>query len=57
MSPVGGQGEFYFENLPPGSYPALVEDKDGACSFMLTMPKADTPIVSLGTIRCLEARP
>jgi outer membrane usher protein len=57
-SPVGSTGDFYFENLAPGRYPARVQDGKGACDFVLDVPAATDPLVQLGTIRCTipEAR-
>jgi outer membrane usher protein len=51
-SPVGKQGEFYLENVPPGHHPATVEYKDRTCAFVLDVPISDEPIVKLGNVRC-----
>ena len=53
MSPVGGTGDFYFENLPPGSHRATIVDSDGECTFTLKVPDANEPLIDLGTVRCL----
>ena len=57
-SPVGSTGDFYFEDLAPGRYPARVQDGKGACDFVLDVPATTEPIVQLGNIRCVmpEAR-
>jgi outer membrane usher protein len=53
ISPLGGKGEFYLENLQPGRYPAEVVFKEGVCKFELNTPVADKPFVDLGTLRCV----
>jgi outer membrane usher protein len=51
-SPLGKGGEFYFEHLAGGQYPATVEYAGGRCQFTLAVPVADTPFVQLGTLHC-----
>jgi outer membrane usher protein len=51
-SPIGRQGEFYLENLPPGRYSAMVEHKEGSCTFALDVPELDQSEIKLGTLRC-----
>ncbi|MGE5244148.1 MAG: fimbria/pilus outer membrane usher protein [Betaproteobacteria bacterium] len=53
-SPVGGEGEFYFENLPAGSHRAVVEKEGRRCQFTLVVPVSDALVVDLGTLRCTE---
>ena len=55
-SPLGKGGEFYFENIPAGSYPATIEYKLGSCSFTLQIPSGNEPVVKLGRIGCREAK-
>jgi outer membrane usher protein len=52
VSPIGGDGAFYLENLPPGSYPAVVEYKEAVCRFTLVAPASESAFVNLGTMRC-----
>ncbi len=52
LSPVGGDGGFYLENLPPGRYPAVVEQKETVCRFTLVVPASTSAFASLGTVRC-----
>ena len=52
ISPVGNDGEFYFEDLPGGRLPATIEDEHGTCEFILLIPAADTLAVDLGATRC-----
>jgi outer membrane usher protein len=51
-SPIGRDGEFYFENLQPGRYPAVVSDAGGRCEFILDVPESKSAQVVLGTITC-----
>jgi outer membrane usher protein len=37
-SPIGRGGEFFFEDLAPGSYQARIESPAGACGFTLLVP-------------------
>ncbi|MBI1993775.1 MAG: fimbrial biogenesis outer membrane usher protein [Deltaproteobacteria bacterium] len=52
-SPIGRQGEFYLENVSPGSHAALLEYKETACQFILEVPASDAPVIKLGTLRCV----
>ena len=52
VSPVGNDGEFYFEDLPGVRLPATIEDEHGTCDFILLIPAADTLAVDLGAMRC-----
>jgi outer membrane usher protein len=52
ISPVGNDGEFYFEDLPGGRLPATIEDEHGTCDFVLLIPAVDTLAADLGTTRC-----
>jgi outer membrane usher protein len=51
-SPVGGDGAFYFENLPGGRYSAVVERRGSLCTFELEVPPSDDLVIKLGTARC-----
>jgi outer membrane usher protein len=51
-SPIGRQGEFYFENLPAGRHPAVIEHEEATCRFTLEVPVSTAPVVDLGTVRC-----
>ncbi len=54
--PTGKGGEFYFENVPPGTYRAVVEIPGNPCSFDLTVPKSDEMIVDLEGVTCENRR-
>ena len=49
---TGRGGEFYIENLKPGSYPATVEVEGKPCRFDLKIPKSDETFVDLGEAVC-----
>jgi outer membrane usher protein len=51
-SPIGDGGAFYFEDLPVGTLNALVEYKDGSCSFNLVVPEFKEPLHKMGTVTC-----
>jgi outer membrane usher protein len=53
ISPVGADGQFYFDSLPAGSHPAAVTFAGQVCRFTLTVPEADTDLVELGTTKCV----
>ncbi len=56
ISPVGGSGRFYFEDLAIGTHSAVVRDSVGReCTFTMTVPTSEGTIVNLGELRC-EAR-
>jgi outer membrane usher protein len=52
-SPVGTNGNFYFENLRAGRYTATVEDRDGSCSFVVEVPSTSGSVVNLGALTCV----
>lgn len=52
VSPVGNHGEFYFEELPPGSYTAVIEYSKGTCSFDISVPPSKEPFLKLGRLTC-----
>ncbi len=56
VSPVGGDGGFYLENLSPGSHPAAVEHKEAVCRFTLVVPASGSAFVNLGTLRCVSPK-
>lgn len=54
-SPLGGNGEFWFEGLAGGRHQAQVEFSSGTCRFELTVPDGGAPSVNLGTLSCTRA--
>jgi outer membrane usher protein len=51
-SPLGKEGEFYFENLQGGRYQGLIEHKDLSCEFTLEIPQSPDELIQLGSVRC-----
>lgn len=51
-SPLGKDGEFYLENLPPGDYPAHVRSEGGDCDFVLSVPDTPQRFMDLGAQKC-----
>jgi outer membrane usher protein len=51
-SPIGVDGDFYFENLPAGRHTATVRDGKGECSFSLAVPDSTELVINLGVVRC-----
>ena len=53
VSPLDEAGNFYLENVPPGSYSAEVQYAAGVCKLPLAVPDAATALVNVGTIQCI----
>jgi outer membrane usher protein len=51
-SPLGVDGTFYFENLPPGQHPAGVLYAGGTCHFDVVVPKSAKTVIQLGSLKC-----
>jgi hypothetical protein len=51
-SPIGNDGEFYFENVAPGALQATVTSSFGTCVFTLDAPATTSPRTDLGELRC-----
>ena len=49
---TGRGGEFYVENLAPGSYPATVTGEGKTCYFNLVVPRSVETFVALGDFIC-----
>lgn len=49
---TGRGGEFYIENLKPGTYPATVLVEGKPCLFNLIIPRSDETFVELGELVC-----
>ena len=47
-----GLGEFYLENLRPGTYDVTFEFEGRKCSIALKVPESEETIVDLGGIAC-----
>ena len=53
---AGRGGEFYVENLKPGTYKGSVSVGAERCVFELNIPKSDETFVDLGLVECLRPR-
>ena len=54
--PTGKGGEFYVEELGPGTHPASMEQEGKRCLFEIAVPATDDTIVDLGRLTCEDAR-
>jgi len=52
VSPIGGDGRFYLENVPPGGHLAIVVWSGGRCLARLVVPE-DSANVELGRVACV----
>jgi len=55
-SPFDEAGNFYLENVPPGSYAAEVQYATGVCTFQLVIKASGTSLAHVGTVRCIVER-
>jgi len=53
---TGRGGEFYLDDLPPGTYRALMTKADMQCSFDLRIPVSDEAFTALPPIVCTASR-
>jgi outer membrane usher protein len=51
-SPIGRQGEFELEGLPPGSYEARVTYSGGVCVAKLEVPDTQDKLIDLAVVPC-----
>ena len=49
---IGQDGDFYLENIPPGTYEARVVLKRAVYSLALTIPQSPDTIIDLGELEC-----
>jgi len=52
-SAIGDDGEFYLEDVPSGTYQALITYKQGTCTFALKEPDEAGVLANLGTLECV----
>jgi outer membrane usher protein len=50
--PTGRGGEFYAENLPPGTHRATALIEGHPCEVDLKVPQTDEPLIDLGDVVC-----
>jgi outer membrane usher protein len=53
-SDIGDNGEFYFENISPGTYQAKIRFKGGQCNFQVQIPATQAEFLKLGTLTCKD---
>jgi outer membrane usher protein len=56
-SPLGREGEFYFDSLHAGTFDAEVDSAVGTCRFKLEVPARDEPFIDVGRIKCMGTAP
>ena len=49
---LGRSGEFYVDDLDPGTYPASLRIGKVGCDFNLVLPATDSAVTDLGVIQC-----
>jgi outer membrane usher protein FimD/PapC len=54
--PTGKGGEFYVEDLGPGTHAAYVEQEGTRCLFEMIVPSTDDMVLDLGRLTCEVAR-
>jgi outer membrane usher protein len=52
-SPIGANGEFYFENVAPGRHRAVLEYAGTSCTFEVEIPAAASPVNQIGSVTCV----
>ena len=53
LSPLDEAGNFYLENVPPGTYSAEVQYEAGVCTLQLEVSATSMALVNIGTITCI----
>jgi outer membrane usher protein len=51
-TPIGKEGEFYLENVPPGRYTGKVVSPGKECTVTLVVPQSDEMMIDLGSLSC-----
>jgi outer membrane usher protein len=49
---IGRDGEFYVENISPGTYPATISYRGEECNFDLVVPASDQMFIDVGEVTC-----
>ena len=49
---VGNRGEFYLENILPGTYPTRLFMEEKECRFQMTIPSSNDVMVNIGRLSC-----
>jgi outer membrane usher protein len=53
-SPLNANGEFYFENLPPGDHPGIASWGEGTCRATIHMPDKAPTMTDAGVVTCVK---
>ena len=53
-SPLNANGEFYFEDLPPGNHPGMASWSGRTCRATVRMPDKAPPMTDAGVVSCVE---
>jgi len=53
-SPLNANGEFYFEDLPPGDHPGVATWSGRTCLATIHMPDKAPPTTEAGSVTCVE---
>jgi outer membrane usher protein len=53
-SPLNANGEFYFEDLPPGDHTGVASWSGRACRATIHMPDKAPPMTDAGVVKCVE---
>ena len=56
-SPVGADGEFYFQNIAAGRHHAVVQHAGMSCEFDLVIPASSSRVTTLAPQTCTVAEP
>lgn len=51
-SPIGTDGEFFFEQLPAGLYQGVVRYRANECTFSVTVPERSGSMLNIGKLVC-----
>jgi outer membrane usher protein len=51
-SPIGSDGQFYFENVPAGRHNAVITYPDGSCTAAVVVPESKALVVQIGMLTC-----
>ena len=51
-SPIGTDGEFFFEQLPAGQYQGVVRYRANECTFSVTVPERSGSMLNIGKLVC-----
>lgn len=53
-SPLNANGEFYFENLPPGDHPGVASWSGRTCRATIHMPDKAPSMTDVSVVTCME---